>query len=252
MVNRERLSRRDALALALPVIVWGGLAYYERKPLGSLVKSILTPPPENSTDYLAEIESYIKVEGRGDWIPTLNKGAFATALTLIAQRQNPINGLEKLRRFLYAAPLTINLADENVVDIDPSSGEITRRGGRYEGLFSNGPTIIYYPTTVEGYREAQFDNNMPQLLEYDRVLLHEMGHLWQEIRDIPGHYLTLLVTGTVRKAEALTSLPLYDHDSHAPEIEAERIAKEVISANLTNTWESELPWPFGKFFEFPA
>lgn len=253
MRENEKFSRREFLFLGITAALWGGLAYAQRKPLGSLVKTVIAPLPETSSAYLSEISGYIKVEGHGEWARTLvNKDAFATAMALMAQNEDPQNGLRKLRRFLYAAPLTIKLMDEDAVDIDASSGKITLRGGRYEGLFQDGPTIMYYPNTLEGYRTAQLNRDLPKLLEYDKNLLHEAGHLWQEARDLWAHNAAALAMGTLQLAEKVTRLPLFEHDSYDYEIEADRLAEGVTSANLGNTWEMELPWPFGKFFEFPA
>ncbi|MFZ5932824.1 MAG: twin-arginine translocation signal domain-containing protein [Patescibacteria group bacterium] len=252
MTERQPFSRRDFLKVALAggAGLGTGLALSNIFLYSQFLKDLEETSSLNYQDTLRQIENNILVSDEGQWSRKvrINRGAFATLFSIVAMTMNPERGFRRLGQFFERYPFNIEFADENWVFEDLSAQAAASFNPRKEG----GPILTFYPVFLDEYKAALENNDLELLRQKDTLVTHEVVHLNQLVSNPSG---TRMISGVRPMIELLSALPRhfpqYDYDSDPLEIEARQISEAFIASSFPNVANlQDLPWPFGRFFEF--
>lgn len=246
--EKKGISRRQAVkaVFALGAGLAGAGLTYERKGVVGFLRGVLSNPPEQLSSTVEEIQNYISVskEGLMKNKVDVNTGAFATALCLVAIKEDPEKGLSKLRDFLWKYHLEIQIKENEQHYDDPKAmpGIVS---ARYSALSTGGPALEFRPSFLTYYELNQESGDVASVKNSDKYIIHEMEHLYQDVRD-PGHEF-----GESIKYAAKMGLGTYDYSKDPEEIEAREKSDKLVDESVAGiSTLNDLPWPYGKFFSF--
>jgi len=249
-MEKERLSRRHFLILGLNVSLFSAAATVLGKRLYPFIALIAGPEketiiPEVFQDLIEshEVKIFSQVEGaEGHKKVSLNKKFFSKALYDVASFMLPENGPEKLHALLTKRPLN--------VEFDPSTPEPIYVGGDliyplgiYVPYTMGGPRISFFGEYFQGYLRSQFITDLNAQAYYDQMVLHEIVHLIQDIKNPFNHLINSYRYKILRAGGFLHISQNPDIRNFPSEIEAEDVSAKIIEKYLEKQ-------SLGQFFNF--
>lgn len=249
---KENLSRREVLKVLFVAnaVMWGGAALAAAKrlyPFTSLIE--LDGTEEVKPDELQIVTSGEKrIEGR---VARINKTVMSEALLYAAELEDPIYGQTKVRELFERKPLEVEIIPE-ITKPQYYQGQAYYPLAYYTPYLSGGPKITFNGSFVEVYYRALKEMNLANQVVNDIVVIHEIYHLLQDIKNPIGHIITTAVKDIRERANIFTFLPQFEIWNEDVEVEAQKKAemttRRIFSQYIQSV--SSTSWPFGRFFNF--